>query len=63
MVHMANQIANFFASYPRPQAVEGVADHIQRFWEKRMRQQLNDYIARGGSGLDELVLEAVKRQA
>ncbi len=60
---MANQIARFFASYPRQQAVDGVADHIRRFWEKRMRQQLNDYIARGGSGLDELVLEAVKRDA
>ena len=60
---MANQIARFFASYPRQQAVEGVADHIRRFWEKRMRQQLNDYVARGGSGLDELVLEAVKRDA
>ncbi len=60
---MANQIAGFFAAYPRPQAVEGVANHLQRFWEKRMRQQLADYIAKGGVGLDELVLEAVKRQS
>ena len=60
---MANQIARFFASYPRPEAVEGVANHIQRFWEKRMRRQLADYIAGGGSGLDDLVLEAVKRVA
>ena len=60
---MANQIARFFASYPHPEAVEGVANHIQRFWEKRMRRQLADYIAGGGSGLDDLVLEAVKRVA
>ncbi len=40
MVHMANQIAQFFASYPHEEAVAGVADHIQKFWEKRMRQQL-----------------------
>jgi formate dehydrogenase subunit delta len=61
MVHMANQIAQFFASYPHEEAVAGVADHIQKFWEKRMRQQLNDYIAQGGNGLNELALEAAKR--
>jgi formate dehydrogenase subunit delta len=58
---MANQIAQFFLSYPREEAVAGVADHIQKFWEKRMRQQLHDYVAQGGNGLHELVLEAVKR--
>lgn len=61
MVHMANQIAQFFASYPHEEAVAGVADHIQKFWEKRMRQQLSEYIAGGGGGLNELALEAAKR--
>jgi len=61
MVHMANQIAQFFSSYPREEAVAGVADHIQKFWEKRMRRQLHEYVAQGGSGLDALVLEAEKR--
>ncbi len=61
MIHMANQIAQFFASYPHEEAVAGVADHIQKFWEKRMRQQLNDYIEQGGGGLNELALEAAKR--
>ena len=61
MIHMANQIAQFFASYPHEEAVEGVADHIQKFWEKRMRQQLREYIGQGGSGLNELALEAAKR--
>jgi formate dehydrogenase subunit delta len=58
---MANQIAAFFASYPHEEAVAGVANHIQRFWEKRMRAQLNELIAHGGAGLNELVLEAAKR--
>jgi formate dehydrogenase subunit delta len=61
MVHMANQIAQFFASYPREEAVAGVADHLQKFWEPRMRQQLRGYAIRGGGGLHELVLEAEKR--
>jgi formate dehydrogenase subunit delta len=61
MVHSVNQIAQYFSSYPHEEAVAGVAEHIQKFWEKRMRQQLNDYIASGGGGLNELALEAVKR--
>lgn len=61
MVHMANQIAQFFASYPHEEAVAAVADHIEKFWEKRMRQQLSDYLAHGGSGLNQLALEAAKR--
>lgn len=60
MVHMANQIAAFFASYPHDEAVAGVANHLQKFWEPRMRRQLNDYLANGGSGLHELVREAAK---
>ena len=61
MVHNANQIALYFASFPREEAIEGVTDHIRKFWEKRMRRQILDYVAEGGNGLHELVLEAVKR--
>ncbi len=61
MVHMANQIAKFFASYPHEEAVAGVADHLKKFWEKRMREQLLAYVASGGGGLHELALEAVRR--
>ena len=61
MVHMANQIALYFAAYPHEEAVAGVTDHIQKFWERRMRKQLLDYASHGGSGLHELVQEAIKR--
>ena len=61
MVHMANQIALFFASYPREDAIGGVADHLRKFWEPRMRKQIIAYVAQGGAGLHELALEAVKR--
>ena len=61
MVHRANQIALFFASYPHDEAVAGVTDHLKKFWERRMRQQIIDYVAKGGSGLHELALEAVKQ--
>jgi formate dehydrogenase subunit delta len=61
MVHMANQIALFFASYPREDAIAGVADHLRKFWEPRMRKQIIEYVAQRGAGLHELALEAVKR--
>jgi formate dehydrogenase subunit delta len=60
MVHMANQIALYFASLPHEEGVAGVADHLKRFWEKRMREQLSAYIAAGGAGLHKLVVEAVR---
>ena len=62
LVAMANDIANFFDAEPdKKAAVEGVRFHISRFWEKRMRQQLHEYIAQGGSGLHQLALEAAQR--
>jgi len=61
MIHRANQIALFFASYPHDQAVAGVTDHLQKFWERRMRAQIIEYVSHGGQGLHELALEAVKR--
>jgi formate dehydrogenase subunit delta len=61
MVHMANQIALFFASYPHDEAVDGVTDHFNSFWEPRMRKQIIDYVSHGGHGLHALAIEAVKR--
>ena len=60
MVHMANQIALYFAAYPHQEAVAGVADHLKKFWEKRMRAQLHQYVDGGGQGLHALVVEAEK---
>ena len=38
MVRMANQIASFFNGYPAEEAQKEIADHINRFWEPRMRE-------------------------
>jgi formate dehydrogenase subunit delta len=61
MVHNANQIALFFATYPHDEAVAGIASHFSRYWERRERDQIQKYVAEGGSGLHGLVLEALKR--
>ena len=61
MVHMANQIALNFAAYPHDEAVANVTTHLKMFWERRMKQQLHEYVAKGGAGLHELIIEAEKR--
>jgi formate dehydrogenase subunit delta len=60
MVHKANLIAQFFSSYPREEAITGVAEHLRRFWEPRMLHQLLEYLDEGGAGLHELVPEAAQ---
>ena len=38
---MANRIGRFFSAYPeRAEALDGVAQHIARYWEPRMRRQI-----------------------
>ncbi len=61
IVYMANQIATFFKSQPAHEAVDGVALHINKFWEPRMRRQLFERIEAGNSGFSDLVLEAARK--
>lgn len=62
LVKMANQIEAFFkAQTNRDLAIDGVADHIKRFWDPRMRQQIKAHVDTGGEGLGEIAIEAVKR--
>ena len=61
LVQMANDIGNFFRAEPdRQVAVDSIANHLNKFWTRRMRQRLLDYVAHGGNQLDELPLAAVK---
>jgi formate dehydrogenase subunit delta len=60
IVRMANHIGEFFAAYPcHEEAVEGVANHIHKFWEPRMRRQLYAHLdgEAKGAGLSELLRE------
>ena len=62
LVHLANRIGEFFQSKPdREEALQGVATHIRRFWDPRMRRQLLAHVDRqDGEGLSDLVLSALK---
>jgi formate dehydrogenase subunit delta len=61
LVHMANQIGEFFSAYPdRAEAFDGIANHIRKFWEPRMRLQLFEGIDAGHTGeLTELVAQSL----
>lgn len=61
LVYMANQIAAFFQTLPQAEAADGVADHINKFWEPRMRRRFFEIVERGGDGLKPLVLQAAEK--
>lgn len=61
MVLMANQIATFFKTQPGEDQAQRVADHLNDFWEPRMRRQLIAHVDAGGAGLEPLVLEAMEK--
>lgn len=58
LVYMANQIAQFMESKPHAEGVEGVASHINDFWEPRMRSKFFALIDSGAAGFRPLVIEA-----
>ncbi len=63
LVYMANQIGAFFASQRHDEAVAGIADHIGKFWDPRMREKILSHLAKGGDGLNPLVKEAIRQLA
>ena len=58
LASMANQIGDFFKSYPDDQAVAAIADHINQFWTKRMREAFRTGFAEDASALSPLVRQA-----
>jgi formate dehydrogenase subunit delta len=58
MVRMANQISDFFKSYSEQEALAGIADHISKFWDPRMRKDFFAHVEKGGEGFSALVLKA-----
>jgi formate dehydrogenase subunit delta len=59
LIYMANQIGKFFVSQAPDKAVAGIAEHIAKFWDPRMRAAIIAHFDAGGTGLDPLVREAV----
>jgi formate dehydrogenase subunit delta len=61
LIHMANRIGQFFESFSdKAEARAGIAQHIAKFWEPRMREALMTQIDTGTTAtLLPLVREAV----
>ncbi len=60
LVYMANQIGKFFESQPG-NAADGIATHIRKFWDPRMRKAIFAFIEAGGEGLNPPVREALEK--
>src|SRR4029450_1160139 len=57
--YMANQIGTFFRSQGHDKAVPGIADHIKKFWDPRMKRAIFAHLDAGGAGLEPNVREAL----
>ena len=62
LVKMVNQIGTFFESMPdRNEALEGIANHLKKFWDPRMRKALIAMIDdQEHSEVKEIVLSAIQ---
>ena len=66
LIVMANKIGQFFAALPdRDEALAGIAEHVKKFWEPRMRTQILAAVGtEAGAGLSDLGAAAlVKHRA
>ncbi len=70
LIRMANRIGAFFEAMPdHAEAVNGIVQHLRRFWEPRMRVALLDFLEQHPDGcqgeicLMPLVREAVAQHA
>ncbi len=62
LIKMANDISKFFDADPDKQlAVEGIAHHIARSWEPRMRHSITEYAKTDGTGLCDLAKTAISK--
>lgn len=59
LIYMANQIGTFFRSQGHDKAVAGVAEHIRKFWDPRMKRAIFAHLEAGGTGLEPQVREAL----
>ena len=59
LIYMANQIGTFFRSQGADKAVPGIAEHIRKFWDPRMKSAILAHLDAGGDGLDPPVRDAI----
>lgn len=67
LIQKANRIGAFFEAMPdRNEGTEGIVDHLQKFWEPRMRIAMLDFLSENPEGcgarqqLSPMVLNAIQ---
>ncbi len=62
LVHMVNRIGDFFQTMPdENEALDGIVDHLHKFWDPRMRHALATHLdTKKGEGLKPFVLRALE---
>jgi formate dehydrogenase subunit delta len=62
LILIANQIGDFYESYPDQSHVQvDIAEHLNKFWALPMRKQIAQYVGeQGGLGLHQQVQVAIK---
>ena len=67
LIRKANRIGQFFEAMPdRNEGIEGIVDHIQKFWEPRMRTAILNFLSEHPDGrsshaeLSPIVLNAIE---
>ncbi len=61
LIVMVNRIGAFFEAQPdRDEALAGIAEHVKKFWEPRMRRQILAVLGTdAGAGLSDIVVAAL----
>lgn len=66
LIKLANRIGDFFEALPdREEGLAGIANHIQKFWEPRMRIALLSFLEQQPNGqtstiaLSDIALQAI----
>mgnify|MGYP006270387189 CR=1 FL=1 len=61
LAKMGGQITAFFAHYPEEQAVSSIAQHINKFWSKKMRQDFLNAYRNDHGALPDLLAKALNQ--
>ncbi len=59
LVHMANQIIQNLRQLPADEAVATLTNHINKFWDPRMRKGILALAQAGGAGFDPMLLKVI----
>jgi formate dehydrogenase subunit delta len=62
LIVMANQIGDFFRSYPdQDYAQKEIATHLRKFWAPDMRNLIKEMVEKNTPELQDHVAEAIKK--